>query len=604
MTYIPPSGRINATIAGNTAGVGSLVSTGTLSLAGGNNITLSQNGNGITISGANAPSGSINFSAGNGASANLASVEFLNSNGVNFGLGGSVITASVATNYAASNHSHGNPTLNLTNLSGSTASASNGLTLSLSAPAQSNLSATGAVSLASNGNTISIGAPAFSAGIATNSTVSNQVIFSAGNNITLSQSTNPSGATIAIHGTSGGGGVALANSQTTYSTGTANLLEGSGAITIGSDTGQRFNISVPQASSISATGAVSISTSGNTISIGAPNQTNQTLGMYGVSNTTQSTFGTADARSLSFHGAGGVSVGISNGSVVVSGGAGGGGSGGVALSGAGGSITSGTASVVGGGALSASFNGQTLNLNAPATSMLSAGDGISISTTGSTVVFQAAPSTGGTSSAPLTLSRWEYPINIFTAIGAPVINSMSLQRVLVPFNVSGQSMRVGAAFTVSNITSLTTANVNISLQLGIYTLSGSTLSRVSSGSTLNSFSWSASSQSSQFNSLRQLTAPINVNMVPGEYWVGAILSSASTYAGATMSMYGNDRIVGTGAMGNFGSHISSSARDVILGQGLFATASLPASVAISAIVNTGTQAMRAGIYHAIYNATY
>lgn len=41
---------IDLTISGNTAGVGALVSSGTLTLAGGNNITLSQNGNAVTIS--------------------------------------------------------------------------------------------------------------------------------------------------------------------------------------------------------------------------------------------------------------------------------------------------------------------------------------------------------------------------------------------------------------------------------------------------------------------------------------------------------------------------------------------------------------------------
>lgn len=63
MTYLPPfnGGRINATISGNTAGAAALVSTGTMTLAGGNNITLSQNGNGITISGAGAGAA---FSAG------------------------------------------------------------------------------------------------------------------------------------------------------------------------------------------------------------------------------------------------------------------------------------------------------------------------------------------------------------------------------------------------------------------------------------------------------------------------------------------------------------------------------------------------------------
>ena len=67
MAYQYPlnGGRINATVGGNTAGVGSLVSTGTLTLAGGNNITLSQNGgNGITINGPTVAAASVNFSAG------------------------------------------------------------------------------------------------------------------------------------------------------------------------------------------------------------------------------------------------------------------------------------------------------------------------------------------------------------------------------------------------------------------------------------------------------------------------------------------------------------------------------------------------------------
>lgn len=62
-------------------------------------------------------------------------VQFSNSNGVSFGLNGSTITATVKTDYALSDHSHGNPTLNLTNLSGTTASNSAGFTLSLSAAA-------------------------------------------------------------------------------------------------------------------------------------------------------------------------------------------------------------------------------------------------------------------------------------------------------------------------------------------------------------------------------------------------------------------------------------------------------------------------------------
>jgi len=286
-------GRINATIGGNTAGVGSLVSTGTLTLAGGNNVTLSQNGgNVITIHGAAGGGGSVNFSAGT-TSNNLAAVTFANGNGVSFGLNGSTITAShnaltsqsnqalsgsngsftyqtgtfgnsnglsfyttngsmvgsytvptqsvqtqnmvsvqgstgdisfangngvtfggnnstltasVNTSYAASNHSHGNPTLALTNLSGTTASASNGLTLSLSAAAPG-----------------------------------------------------------------GGGGIALSGGGTSYSNGTVNLSNHGGALTISGSTNSVLSISVPQTSSLSATGAVSISTNGSTIFIGADN---------------------------------------------------------------------------------------------------------------------------------------------------------------------------------------------------------------------------------------------------------------------------------------------------------------------------------------------
>jgi len=69
----------------------------------------------------------------------------------------------------------------------------------------------------------------------------------------------------------------------------------------------------------------SINGSAATVTISAANQTNQQLSMYAVSNTTLATSSTGNASALSFEGAGGVSVGISNGSVVISGGAGGGG---------------------------------------------------------------------------------------------------------------------------------------------------------------------------------------------------------------------------------------------------------------------------------------
>jgi hypothetical protein len=69
----------------------------------------------------------------------------------------------------------------------------------------SSISATGIINISSNGGTVSIGAPAFTAGMSTigntsgtSGIVTNQLILSGGNNITLSQSTGVGGNTLGI----------------------------------------------------------------------------------------------------------------------------------------------------------------------------------------------------------------------------------------------------------------------------------------------------------------------------------------------------------------------------------------------------------------------
>lgn len=224
------------------------------------------------------------------------------------------------TTAAASNHSHGNPTLALTNLSGTTASNSAGLTLSLSAaapgaaaeanavhllgantagnttatgstigwsgvnvtlsgtnasqivvsgPAQSNLTVSGFLSLSTDGSTMTIGA--------------GPLTFYAVSNTTQATSGTIDGRSLSVQGRGGvsvgvsngslvisggaGGGVAAANSQTTYTSGTFSLREAGGAITIQSTTGQRFDFSVPATSSLVAGANITVSTDGSTISI-------------------------------------------------------------------------------------------------------------------------------------------------------------------------------------------------------------------------------------------------------------------------------------------------------------------------------------------------
>ena len=350
-------------------------STGAISFANGNGITFGGNASTITASHNALTSQSIQTQGSVQVQGSTGAISFANGNGITFGGNASTITAS--HNAAASNHSHGNPTLALTNLSGTTASNSAGFTLSLSVAAPGG--GGGGVNIAASDTTFTSGTVQFSGlGAATVRTTTGQRVdisvpnassLSAEGNLTITPSGNTltlsvapqTNQTIGLFGSSqttgqsssstidarsltiigrggisvglsdsafiisgatggggGGGGINIAASDTTFTSGTVQF-SGLGALTVGTTTGQRVNLSVPATSSLSATGAVSISVNGSTVSIGAPVQTNQTVGVYGVSNTTgQSSSSTFDARSISFAGAGVASVGFSGASVIIS----------------------------------------------------------------------------------------------------------------------------------------------------------------------------------------------------------------------------------------------------------------------------------------------
>ncbi|MDN5275059.1 MAG: hypothetical protein JWP06_960 [Candidatus Saccharibacteria bacterium] len=491
-------GRINATIGGNTAGAGALVSSGTMTLVGGNNVTLSQNGNAITISGAAAGGGSQTFGMSN--------------LGNTAGISGVVSGSAVRYAFAGGNNITLNQSIN--GVSG---------TMTISAANQT-VQTQNLHNMSLAGNTSGVMAQISSG----------TLMLAGGNNITLSQ--NGNAVTISAGAGGGGGGIALANSQTTLSSGTVNLIA-SGALTIASTTGQSFNLSVPQTSSLSATGALSISSNGATISIGAPAFS---AGMSNLGNTS----GTSGTASNQVVFAGGNNITLSQ------------------ATGAGGNTIT-IAGAGGGGA-------------------------------------------GG------TLSRFEYMEGLFTSLNTVVAGSLSLNHMYVPFNVSGSAMKIGGSLSAATNTSATVASANISLWMGIYTLNGSTLSLASSGSANNGFQWSHSASTtanSSVQSMRQMTVPMNVNMTPGEYWVGAVLSSATTYTSAAFTIYGNDRVA-SGATNAVLTPIGGNttvARDAMLFQGIYTalTSAGPTTIVGSQINNTSaSNVQRANFYNVIYNATY
>lgn len=131
----------NWKITGNTAGTTSSAQGTDLWLAGGNGVTISGSSNTLSFSVATnyqSQGAYLTTAALSQDSSKYAGTGVTTAGGVGFSAtlntaGLSVSIPTWLTTAALSNHSHGDPTLALTNLSGTTASASNGFTISLSA---------------------------------------------------------------------------------------------------------------------------------------------------------------------------------------------------------------------------------------------------------------------------------------------------------------------------------------------------------------------------------------------------------------------------------------------------------------------------------------
>jgi hypothetical protein len=262
-------------------------------------------------------------STGGGTASLSSNVSFSNANGLTFYTSaGNAVVGSYTVPTVTDYFSKTNTTFNGTNVSGSITHNTAGLRIDLSAAA---------------------GGAAFSGGISGGNTsgdtgtVSNQLVFAGGNNITVSGSTNAGGMTVTISGANAGGaqtGISgIQVSDTTYTSGTVSWRNANG-ISFGASgvNGVSASYTVPSTAGLISAVKISAGTTSNnlsaltfadsngisfglnastiTASYTVPTQTAQTIGVYGSSQTTGSaSSGTHDARSLSFIGAGIISVG-------------------------------------------------------------------------------------------------------------------------------------------------------------------------------------------------------------------------------------------------------------------------------------------------------
>ena len=330
--YLPSD---NFSILGNTLGTPESIH-GSIYLSGGANISLGQTGQTIEIIGAagggTGVDGLNRISAGTQLAGTLATILFANSNNITFGMSNSsVITASYtapvvsnalqsvgfSTNsgtnvsrFAADDHIHagigalgvssdgvgttgskqgtfwlsGGNNLTLSQLSSN--NGSHTILFSVPTPAAQTVESQ-SIGMSNIGNTSG------TTGIASGGQV--RFLFAGGNNVTLSQSINGASRTITISAFNSvpqTGISSIVGSDATYTSGSVQF-SGSNMVTVKSSANQRIIIDAIQ--------------------------TNQTLGLYAVGNTTgESSSSTFDARTVSYIGQGIASVGYSAGSILIS----------------------------------------------------------------------------------------------------------------------------------------------------------------------------------------------------------------------------------------------------------------------------------------------
>lgn len=271
MSYTPPlnGGRINMTISGNTAGAGTLASTGTVTLAGGNNITLSQNGNAITISGG----------AGGAGGSNTLGISNL---GNTAGTSGVVSGSALQLAFAGGN-----------NITLSQSINASSATITVSGPTQTDQT----IGLYATGNT---------AGTSTGTIDARSVTFNAISGVTLDMTNNQVNVSVqpAIRIGVSTGGNTLGNTGTVIR---SYVLAGGNAVTLSQST---------------AAGGVA------TVTIDAPTQTTQTQNMHNVTLSGNTAGAMAQVSSGTLTLAGGNNITLSqNGNAVTISGANGGGAG-------------------------------------------------------------------------------------------------------------------------------------------------------------------------------------------------------------------------------------------------------------------------------------
>lgn len=592
--------------------VGSEIS-GAFGNGGGITFGLSADGKLTAAAPAGVPS-PVHVSAG-ASEGDLGTIIFSNSNGLAFGLDGSAITGSYTqsthahpyrnstdavglntaltangvswtvnsdgislnvpaflTTAALSGHSHGNPTLALTNLTGTTASASNGFTLSLSGnaaqtvqtQASGNIPRSGFTTTAQAGTAVvgthdtdglKLGVPAFltTARASTDAIGLNTALTANG----VAWTVNSSGLSLNVpaflttaRASTDGIGLNTAQTNVTWTVNSSGLSFNAAGY---AGTATTFNGANISGSITQNSAGINLSLSVAAPGAAAENNAINLLGANTAGNTTAT----------------GSTIGWSGLNVTLSG-----------------------------------ANNSQVVISAPATSSIVGTSGMSISSNGSTISVQ-----------PVPMSQWSLAGAEITAAGSAQANSLvSIQPFLLQWPVAFSNIRFAASINVGSAANNSSAYIDLSISGVVYTRNASTLSSLFSFSNSMTQTWS-SNATGTVTGVPAITATcVATTLTPGDYWMAVHVSTAnSATGGAATTALGN-----TLSMILAGAHHVDSAQNLIKqwgaqtadsqglisGQGILSTGATRATIAFSDYVASGTRGALAGLYFGLRNATY
>lgn len=387
--------------------------------------------------------------------------------------------------------------------------------------------------------------------------VTGQLVLAGGNGITLSGSTNGGSQTITISGGGGGGGAALSAGTQSVSTGTVNFANSNG-ITFGMSNSSQITASY-NSTQFAGTG---------TTFAGANISASMTLNSNGLNLSASVAAPGAAAEQNAFNLLGANTAGN----------------------------TTATGSTIGLSAINLTLSGTNnsqIAISAPATSSLVGASGISISTAGSTISVYQAP-------LPYLFLPNQDQI---TNLSAHANGTMSIQNRLVEIPRTGTVVAIPVNISsVATAANNSSAGINFSISLAIYTEAGDTLSSVSSTTFTNGATWSSNATGSVTGAVF-LTAPFNMNMSVGEYYFGVNMSTAATgnilTGAATTSLANTISIMGlnTAVFGAYSWHTLGGGTNQSIGweeQGLYTgTTAFTGPINLANLSMAGTAAQRA-----------